>query len=152
MTNNIPKERNLEHERAKYAFNCVLDIENRGESNEQIKGKYKTLVMNSAYLIQKSGLLQSLTFYCSKMTDKGEKEHFKKLNLHILKWLLMEDDVRNNPNTQWNENKDDTLTLFKIILDKDNDEILNLTQKTKALLIWIKRFADAKFVTKKGEK
>lgn len=126
--------KNLDHERAEYAYRCIKSIE--GE-NDEIEKKYHSAVRSSGALIQKSGLIQTLSFYISKTKDeeKGKENksytHYELLAKHILIWILNGSE------------KTEPLELYLSLLDYTDEEIIQKTQESKALLLWLKRFADA---------
>lgn len=114
-------DENLGHKRALYAYKCI-------ESVDITNSKYRSAVRSAGVLIQNSGLMQTLSFYLSKKKD----EHYKLLATHILQW---------NPVETIN---DEPATLFGNLLKCSDDEIMYKTQETKALISWLKRFAEAK--------
>lgn len=126
--------KNLDHERAEYAYRCVKYIEGEGGELEK---KYHSAVRSSGALIQKSGLIQTLSFYISKTKENGRNEdqksytHYEFLAGHILKWSM-----GNNENLS-------PLKLYLSLLDCTDDEIIQKTQESKALILWLKRFSDA---------
>ena len=114
-------ERNLEHERAAYAYNCILDIKN---NHHNIEGKYRSAVLSSGALIQKAGLMQTLAFYLSK------KNHYEELTDHILCWI------------QCHSRKGETATLFNQLLHLNDEAMIEKNMETMALITWLKRFAE----------
>jgi len=116
--------KNLDHERALYAFDCVENIKNL---HDDYKDKYRTAVLSSGILIHKSGLMQTLSFYISKKNDK----HYHKLAAHILNWREI------------CGGNDEPLVAYHKLLNLQDDEIIQKTQEAKALIIWLKNFADA---------
>jgi len=119
--------KNLDHERALYAYECVETI---GKLHDDFKEKkYRSAVLSSGILIHKSGLMQTLSFYISKRKD----EHYQKLAAHIL---------------NWNEicgGNDEPLVAYHKLLNLPDDEIIQKTQEAKALILWLKNFSDAMF-------
>ncbi len=123
--------KNLDHERALYAFECVEKIKNL---HDDFKGnKYRSAVLSSGILIHKSGLMQTLSFYISKRKD----EHYQKLASHILNW-----------NEICGGNYEPLVSYHKL-LNLPDDEIIQKTQEAKALILWLKNFADAMLNLKK---
>jgi len=116
--------RNLDHERASYAYKCIEDIKKIGGKTEK---EYRSAVRSSGALVQKSGLMQTLAFYLSKK----DKEHYKQLAGHILHWDYVYGGT---------ESPLDSYHKLLEILDED---IIHKTQEAKALILWLKKFADA---------
>jgi CRISPR-associated protein Cmr5 len=132
-------EKNLDHERAERAYRCIESIQKEGqkEGGELLEKKYHSAVRSSGSLIQKSGLIQTLSFYISKTKENNGYEedknytHYEFLAGHILKWIMA-----NNGNLS-------PLKLYLSLLDCSDDEIIQKTQESKALILWLKRFSDA---------
>ncbi len=132
--------RDLEHKRAKYACRCIEDIDDKA-----FRKDYHPLVSSLPTRLQTIGLLQTLTFNCSKMQGKnGDKPQFVKLNLQIMKWLL-KPEIRET--CTWEEDATATFKLFKDnMLDQLGTEKKMLyTREAIALAIWLKRFAEAQW-------
>ena len=131
-------ERNIIHECAEYAYRCVEDIMNR---NEDIQKKYRSEVMSTGTRIKGSGLMQTLAFYCSK-----DELHFLKLTLHLLKWILKDEQVNGKSlNTEkWDEDKEQMMKIFSFLLNKPDDEMIYYTQMALDVTEWLKRFSDAR--------
>ncbi|AKB40296.1 MULTISPECIES: type III-B CRISPR module-associated protein Cmr5 [Methanosarcina] len=127
-------DKNLDHGRAEYAYRCVKDIENK---SDEIEKKYHSAVRSSGALIQKSGLIQTLSFFISKTKDEesGRENknytHYELLAKHILTWILD------------SSGSIEPLELYLSLLDYTDEEIIQKTQESKALILWLKRFADA---------
>lgn len=120
--------KNLDHDRARYAYNCI-----EGIKNSPLETKYRSAVRSCGALIQKSGLNQTLSFYISKKNDQNnELTHYGMLAKHILMW---EKICGNSGN--------DLLTIYKKLLTFSDEEIIYKTQEAKALVLWLKRFSDA---------
>ena len=117
--------KNLDHERALYAFECVETI--RKLHDDFKEKKYRSAVLSSGILIHNSGLMQTLSFYISKRND----EHYQKLAAHILNWREI-----------CGENNE-SLVAYHKLLNLPDDEIIHITQEAKALILWLKNFADA---------
>lgn len=141
-------DRDIKHQCAEYAYRCIEDIENY---IPDIKEDYRSEVMNIGTRIYGSGLMQTLTFLCSKMEiDKNgqeKKPYFRKLALHLLKWMLDKKEGCSvvAETATWDEPKDKTLELFKALLNEKNvEEIIYCTQRAMEVSEWLKRFADAR--------
>jgi len=115
------QERNLEHERAEYAYNCIQDIK---KNHSDIEGKYRSAVLSSGALIQKAGLMQTLAFYLSK------KKHYEEVADHILCWI------------QCHSQKGEAKALFEQLLNLKDEVIIEKNMETMALITWLKRFAE----------
>ncbi len=115
------QERNLEHERAAYAYDCIQGIK---KNHPDIEGKYRSAVLSSGALIQKAGLMQTLAFYLSK------KNHYEELADHILCWI------------KGHNRKGEAKLLFEQLLNVDDDAIIEKTMEAMALITWLKRFAE----------
>jgi len=149
MTN---EEKNLKHQCAEYAFRCVDDILNN--QNSQTQKEYRSEVRSTGTRIYGSGLMQTLAFYSSKMDDKGEENHphFRKLSLHILKWLLKDENIDgiiiDTSISKWDEDKNHTINLFSKLLNKSDEDMIYYTQRAMEVTGWLARFADAKLKKK----
>lgn len=130
-------ERNIKHECAEYAYRCVEEIK---KNHSNIKDKYLSEVMSTGTRISGSGLMQTLAFYLSK-----EEPHFKKLTLHILKWVLK--DIPVNGKTLdlsiWDEDKKETFKIFSFLLNKPDEEMIYCTERALDVTQWLSRFARA---------
>lgn len=124
-------DRNLDHDRASYSYECVEAIKKL--RNDSLEKKYRSAVHSSGALIQKSGLMQTLSFYISKKNDS----HYERLAGHILNWNRIHGRSEN------------LLDSYHNLLKLPDEEIINKTQEAKALILWLKRFADTML---KGEK
>lgn len=135
----ITEERNLKHETAKYAYECIEDV----VTSDTKEDKYRSEVMQTGFRLYGAGLMQTLAFYCSKM--KKDK-HFRKLSLHLLKWTLRDEVINKGMIncSQWNENEAQTMGLFSVLLDKSDDEMRFYAQRAMDVTEWLKRFAEAK--------
>ncbi|GMT50092.1 MAG: hypothetical protein IEMM0008_1631 [bacterium] len=122
-------ERNLEHERAAYAYDCIQDIKN---NHPDVEGKYRSAVLSAGALIQKAGLMQTLAFYLSK------KNHYEELADHILCWI------------QCHNHKGQTKLVFKQLLYLNDEAMIEKNMETMALITWLKRFAEG-VLKKEGE-
>ena len=135
MVNTFP-ERNIKHKCAEYAYRCITDIS--GEE-PAVQTDYRSEVMSTGTRIYSTGLMQTLTFYCSKI--KEGKPHFEKLSLHVTKWILRSDKLGNEMAT---------LQLLEFLLNQPDDKMMYFTQEAMEVTQWLKRFADAKLEKKTG--
>ncbi len=123
------QERNLEHERAAYAYDCIQDIK---KNYPDIEGKYRSAVLSSGALIQKAGLMQTLAFYLSK------KNHYEELADHILCWI------------QCHSHKGEPKLMFNQLLHLNDEAMIEKNMETMALVTWLKRFAEG-ILKKEGD-
>jgi CRISPR type III-B/RAMP module-associated protein Cmr5 len=144
----LEMDRDIKHQCAEYAYRCIEDVVN---FEPDIKEDYRSEVMNTGTRIYGSGLMQTLTFLCSKIeiekNGREEKPHFRKLALHLMKWILDEKEGVSvvAEIATWDDSKDKTLELFKGLLNEKNvDELIYYTQRAMEISEWLKRFADAK--------
>lgn len=139
MTN---EERNIKHQCAEYAFNCIEDVVKI--NNSQTHKEYRSEVRSTGTRIYGAGLMQTLAFYLSKMNEE-KHPHFRKLSLHILKWLLKDENIDGTIDTsRWEDNNDQTIKLFRTLLNKSDEEMIYCTQRAMEVTGWLARFADAK--------
>ncbi len=119
---------NIDHDRANYAYKCIEEI----KGNERLETKYRSAVRSCGALIQKSGLIQTLSFYISKKNETAnEQTHYQKLAKHILMWEKI------------CGNGDDLLKNYQKLLTFSDEELIYKTQEAKDVVLWLKRFADA---------
>lgn len=121
-------DRNLENDRASYAYACAKSIKNIGGETEK---KYHSAVRSSGALIQNSGLLHTLSFYLSKKSKDNNPTHYELLADHILQWKYVYGGDGNRVDLYYN------------LLILSDEKIMNRTHEAKALILWLKRSADA---------
>lgn len=117
-------DKNLDHDRAKYAYGCIEMVKNIGPNTEK---SYRSAVLSSGTLIHNSGLMQTLAFYLSKkvsikeytfkwsdISDTSKNSNFlKRLKKnHEISWIKDGDIKRSKDN--------DTIKFFK---DENSAEI-----------------------------
>jgi len=111
----------LEHERAKFAYNKIKNIENHSE-----KDKYKSYVVNLGTLILTNGLLSTVAFY--------SKEN-KNIHKEIIEWLK---------ERLVNENLiPDQIDFAKTISELPIERYILVTNASLSITLWLKRFAEA---------
>lgn len=119
---------NIDHERANYAYKCIEEI----KGNERLETKYRSAVRSCGALIQKSGLIQTLSFYISKKNETtNEQTHYEKLAEHILMWEKICGKGDNLSNS------------YKKLLNFSDEELIYKTQEAKDVVLWLKRFSDS---------
>jgi len=126
--------RNLEQERAKYAWKCIQEVK---EKSKELKEKYNSYVKRAPTLIQTNGLPNAFVFYYSKW-KKGEKA-YELLYNHIVNWDLVKRMRGEREFLSW------------ITEDASSLDVFQATKEIIALLNWMKRFAEAELESKEGE-
>lgn len=117
------EERNLEHKRAEYAFDCINEI---AEMDEPDQKKYRTAVLSCGSLMQKSGLIQAMAYHLSK---KGQRE---KLAEHILRWII------------YYRHGGSAIDLFQVLLGADDEMLARMTSESQSIVKWLKCFAEGR--------
>jgi len=151
--------RTLEQERAKFAYNAILEVKN---DKPEVQKKYSSYVKSAPVLILSNGLPTTLAFYLSKMKlkdsteytnvkseinkykanepnkfeNKSERVAYAYLFYHISKWLA----EKSNNGKGLTGGRDPLKFMVK---EADILKIIQLTKESIALLNWMKRFADA---------
>lgn len=122
------EERNLEHKRAEYAFECITEITgwDKNEQEKNAQKKYRSTALSCSALIQKSGLMQVMAFYLSKTEPQ------KKLAEHILRWVIYQ---RHNGNA---------VELFNLLITSNDVLLMQMTMEAQAIAKWLKRFAEGR--------
>ncbi len=115
--------KNLEHERAEYAFDCIEKVK-KNKNDEKAEKKYRSAILSAGALLHKSGLLQTLAFYLSK----GD---YKPLAEDILNWKGIKEGNNDNP-----------INIYSNLLKLSDMDIVYKTQEARALVVWLKRFAE----------
>lgn len=117
------EERNWEHKRAEYAYNCIDEIARMDDPKQK---KYRTAVLSCSSLILKSGLMQTMAFYLGKGAER------EKLAEHLLRWISYQ---RHNGNA---------IDLFHLLLGADAEMLAYMTSEALATVKWLKCFADGR--------
>ncbi len=139
-------ERTLEQQRAKVAWECVADFDQK-VANKEIKKKYRSLARNLPALILGSGLGPTLAFLRSKGSESwkepngGAKEH-DWICYHLNRWL-----------TQWMKkwrNQEEEDILHWIVTKSDSTNYRYVTNEALAFAQWLKRFAEAELPEEEG--
>lgn len=127
---------NIDHDRANYAYKCIEEI----KQIDRLETKYRSAVRSCGALIQKSGLIQTLSFYLSKKNEKtNEITHYEKLAEHILMWEKI------------CGNGDNRLDSYKKLLTFSDEQLICKTQEAKDVVLWLKRFSDTMLKGEPGE-
>ena len=132
----VSRQRSLEMQRAEYAWHVINDIDKDKQIEEEAKEDIYQLAKGAPADIQVNGLGQIMAFWRSK----GKLQH-KKLDEHLSGWLRQQIGLTQN-----------TDVLNWIIEDAGTDDYRRATAEAIAMLIWEKRFAEAKMVEIKQRK
>ncbi len=139
----MSRQRSLEQERAKAAWEKVCAVVERNSQPEEKKrfGKeYGSLAKSAPADIQASGLGQTLAFWRAKGYEKGQPKkngdnaHYQLL-AHLSAWLREQLKL---PVSQ-----DPQAVLEWIVKQATTDEYRRATAEAMAYLNWLKRFAEA---------
>ena len=131
----MSKRQTKEQERAKYAWECVEEA----QSNLSEKAsEYGQLARSLPALIQTNGLGQTLAYLMSKGKGDLSKPH-QLLYLHISKWVTKE--------LGWGENDN----LLVKLTQESSANYRRATSEAVALLIWLRRFAEARLVKEEND-
>jgi CRISPR-associated protein Cmr5 len=134
--------RTLEQHRAKYALGRIQHVQGFTKSDD--KARYATLVRKLPTMILNNGLGQALAFLLAD--DEGKDKPSGGLYKHIEKWLSGPID----PDHPARVYRGDTPSLIDQLINGDRAQYLRAQQEALALLVWMKKFADA-YLPKGGE-
>lgn len=112
--------RNIQNERAKFAYDKVCEIDGISEQKE-----FTTLARSTPAKIQMAGLGVTIAFLYSKKEDAH-----KKLYDIVEGWLKTQKII---------ENEDE---LMKAITESSTGKYQAMTVEVQQLLMWVKRFAE----------
>jgi CRISPR-associated protein Cmr5 len=119
------KIKDLEKERAEFAFGCVEEVVNEYDKDPKTSNEYKSYCKKIPTMIQTNGLSATLAFMYSK------KGTYEIIYNQIEKWLKNERKLKDN-----NEE------LVRWIVHLDSLKYKYITSEVMALFLWLKRFAD----------
>lgn len=130
--------RNLEQERAKYAWDCIQEVK---KEDGDLEKKYRSYVKRAISLILVNGLGNTLAFYRSKFEASLREGREKELGAEKKAYKLLYDHLDKWFKKQFRENKD----LLEWIIDERTSSIkvFHVTKELIALLNWMGRFAEA---------
>ena len=111
--------KDLEKDRAKFAYGCVVEA----NKNDKIKNDYKPYVKKIPMMILNNGLGATFAFVYSK---KKNGNAYELIDKQVLKWFSL----------------DEKQDLVKWIIDQESQEYRATTNEVLALFGWLKRFAD----------
>lgn len=129
-----PKRRTLEQERAEYAWDCVDNAE-RGLGDKA--SDYGSLARGLPGYIQTNGLGQTLAFLLSKGKNDRRK-HQQLLYLHLSEWTTEQ--------LGWGKSEE----LMQELTKRDSADYRLATTEVMALLVWLRRFAEARLIKEDG--
>ena len=118
--------KDLEKDRATFAYSCVIDANN----DDKIKKDYKSYVKKIPMMVLNNGLGATFAFVYSK---KKNGNAYELIDTQIQKWFKIDE-------------KED---LVKWIIEQNSSEYRATTNETLALFNWLKRFADGMIEDKK---
>lgn len=127
--------KNIDQERAKYAYNKVKDIvENHGD----LKKEYSSKAVNFPAMILANGLPQALVFLFSN--ENADDKSYQMLLSHNREWFTPRsaDELRlytcSAPNNK--------AFVEHIIIETDAPTLRLITAETVSVANWLKRFAE----------
>ncbi len=120
----------IEQERANYAYAKIEEV-NKWQENKK-KSEYRSYVRGFASMILQNGLGQALAFLRSKGKQDWNDPH-NILYKHIDEWLNK------------GSNKSDILERIR---SEGSDKYRLYTKETLALLVWLRKFAEAELPEK----
>ena len=135
-------QRTLEQDRATYAWNCVSDVK-----DSAFAGEYGSLARSAAADIRDNGFGPTLAFWYAKGYEKGDVKDGENQHAQLLhdvdEWVLKRLEEDGDIDAEDRENG-----LLKWITEKaTSDQYRRARSEAIALLVWIKRFAEAELGT-----
>lgn len=127
----ISRQRSLEQERAKYAWQCVSNVKQLGEA---VAEKYASFAKNAPADIQANGLGQTLAFWRAKGKEgkKAEERAYTQLLQDVSNWVGTQNKFGSGQDI-----------LAWVIKTASTNDYRRATAEAIAFLIWLKRFAEA---------
>lgn len=116
--------RGIEQGRAKFAYDCVKEIDQTTQAD--LQKKYKSGAKKLPVLIKTNGLGQALAFINER--DDGNIRLYNMIG----EWLAHKQLI------ELSENSD----LVEVVVSKPSNEYRRITIETLALLNWVRRFVD----------
>ena len=128
-----PQSQTLEQKRAQYALNCIHQVD--ALPSLAGKSKYAALARKAPATIQSNGLGQTLAFLRAKAGRDFDNEHGQ-LYRHVSNWVMgyVKPEA---PELEKSER------LLEWITQSDSPSYRRAALETQALLVWLKRFAEA---------
>ncbi len=134
----MSRQRSLEQDRAKAAWECVDNVSKNGknEKGKSFAKDYGSLAKDAPAHIQSNGLGQTLAFWRAKGFVKGKPKDGDNEHAHLLadvsKWVGKQ------------IKSDENLNLLEwVIKDANTNNYRRATAEAMAFLQWLKRFAEA---------
>jgi len=141
MDNSVSLQQTKEQQRAKCAWDDISDVNKKGDD---IKKKYRSLVLKSSILILTNGLGQTAAFFASKSQPK-EKTSPSADNIahslllkHLWRWL---ENGKICKASQIETQESHKLAFW--ITQATTDQYRLATTETLRYLQWLRRFAEA---------
>ncbi len=141
MDNTVSLQQTKEQQRAKCAWHDIGEV---GDEVDDIKRKYRSLVLKSPILILTNGLGQTAAFFASKSQPKEGKSPsadniaHSLLLKHLWKWL---ENAKICKATQTQTQESQKLAFW--ITQATTDQYRLATTETLRYLQWLRRFAEA---------
>jgi len=132
------RQRSLEQERAKRAWDCVKEAKGRGQNTAK---DYGTQARDLPARLQTNGLGQTLAFLKSKGYENGRpKSHGHVLLLeHVSAWVMEQVGAGDQDLLEW------------VINSASSEEYRRVMAEAMALAEWLKRFAESELPTGGGD-
>ena len=122
----------LEQERAAYAVACIEAVA------PKLQAKYQTAVRKLPTMIMVNGLGQAIAFLKADAKNEAAQMACRQL----AEWVIRRRHIFRQETGQ--------PELLKLIISGDRETYLEAQDETLALLVWLKRLADAFFASSSG--
>jgi len=146
--------REIEQERASFAFKVVSDIKDKYSQNKKVQGKYSSYAEKAPTIILNNGLGATLAFFLSKLEKPIDDVDYKSINpesfgnaeniayaflyKHLSTWLA-EGNGKDSAFSGLTNGEDP----LKYIMEKTAIDVAISTEEALSILNWIKKFAKA---------
>lgn len=143
----MSRQRSLEQERAKRAWECIEKVVRRNEELDDKKRyakEYSSLARSAPADIQANGLGQTLAFWRAKGYEQGRPKSdnaHAELLAHVSAWL-------SHPDVKILADGEDVMKW--VAEEASTDTYRRATAEAIAFLIWLRRFAEAELAKKEG--
>ena len=125
--------RDLEKERAEFAYECVEKVVDEYEKDSKTANEYKSYVKKIPTLIQTNGLSATLAFMYSK------KKTYEIIYNQIKEWLEKREFEIDKELVKW-------------VILKDSSDYRHITSEVMAFFVWLRRFAEGMIEKEKNGK
>jgi len=134
-----------EQERAKEAWEAIIEVDSYKHIKvDEIKKKYRSLVLKSSVLILSNGLGQAVAFFVSKSQPKEKKQQSPDNIVHMLLLKHIWDWLKKVGICELNQQDiKETHKFPKWITLATSEQYRRATMETLAYLHWLRRFAEA---------